>query len=252
MTTTIEATSIQPIARSEAERLAAAEYRRLVEQLRSLEGDDWTQPTDCPLWDVRAMAGHCVGMMADFTSLRSVLRRLVRATLAARQAGGPLVDSMTAQQVAEQAELSPADLIARAAALGPKAARWRTHAPAGVRRMPVQESVGGVPETWRMGFLLDTILTRDPWMHRVDIARATGRDLVLTAEHDGRLVADVVGEWARRHGQPFTLTLTGPAGGAFTAGGTPGEQITIDAVEFCRIVSGRAPGEGLLAQPVPF
>ena len=31
----------------------------------------------------------------------------------------------------------------------------------------------------------------------------------LTAGHDGRLVADVVTEWARRHGQPFTLTLTG-------------------------------------------
>ncbi len=64
-----------------------------------------------------------------------------------------------------------------------------------------------------MGYLLDVILTRDPWMHRVDIARATGRDLVLTPEHDGRIVADVVAEWARRHGQPFTLTLTGPAGG---------------------------------------
>jgi hypothetical protein len=57
-----------------------------------------------------------------------------------------------------------------------------------------------------MGYLLDTILTRDPWMHRVDIARATGRDMVLTADHDGRIVADVVAEWARRHGQPFTLT----------------------------------------------
>ena len=38
------------------------------------------------------------------------------------------------------------------------------------------------------------ILTRDTWMHRVDISRATGRDLVLTAEHDGRIVADVVDE----------------------------------------------------------
>jgi hypothetical protein len=116
--------------------------------------------------------------------------------------------------------------------------------------MPMKESVGGEPETWRIGFLLDTILTRDPWMHRVDIARATGIDLVLTSEHDGRIIADVVAEWARRHGQPFTLTLTGPAGGHYTAGA--GEDITIDAVEFCRILSGRAPGTGLLTQEVPF
>ena len=79
----------------------------------------------------------------------------------------------------------------------------------------MKEEVGGKQETWRMGYLLDVILTRDPWMHRVDIARATGREMVLTPEHDGRIIADVVAEWARRHGQPFTLTLTGPAGGEF-------------------------------------
>jgi len=115
----------------------------------------------------------------------------------------------------------------------------------------MKETVGpGRPETWRLGYLLDTILTRDPWMHRVHIARATGRDLMLTADHDGRIVADVVADWARRHGQPFTRILTGPAGGEFTAGA--GERITIDAVVFCRAISGRAPSSGLLSQEVPF
>jgi hypothetical protein len=102
-----------------------------------------------------------------------------------------------------------------------------------------------------MGYLLDVILTRDPWMHRVDIAHATGRDMELTPDHDGRIVADVVAEWARRHGKPFTLTLTGPAGGTYVAGDN-GEQITIDAVEFCRTLSGRVTGAGLLTQEVPF
>ncbi|MDX1382582.1 MAG: hypothetical protein R3190_03005, partial [Thermoanaerobaculia bacterium] len=45
--------------------------------------------------------------------------------------------------------------------------------------------------------LFDTILTRDTWMHRTDLAEATGRPLELTADHDGRIVADVVAEWAR-------------------------------------------------------
>lgn len=103
-----------------------------------------------------------------------------------------------------------------------------------------------------MGYLLHVILTRDPWMHRVDIARATGRELVLTPDHDGRIIADVVAEWARRHGQPFKLTLTGPAGGAFLSGDGAGERIAIDAVEFCRMLSGRAQGRGLLSQAVPF
>lgn len=102
-----------------------------------------------------------------------------------------------------------------------------------------------------MGYLLDVILTRDPWMHRVDIARATGREIELTPEHDGRIIADVVAEWARLHGTPVTLTLTGPAGGEYVAGEN-GEHITIDAVEFCRTLSGRATGIGLLTQEVPF
>ena len=92
---------------------------------------------------------------------------------------------------------------------------------------------------------------RAPWWHWVDLSRATGRELVLTADHDGRLIADVVAEWARRHGQPFTLHLTGPAGGTFT-NGVGGDEITLDAVEFCRTLSGRATGAGLLTQEVPF
>jgi hypothetical protein len=88
-------------------------------------------------------------------------------------------------------------------------------------------------------------------MHRIDATRATGAPLALDADHDGRIVADVVAEWARRHGQAFELTLTGPAGGRYRAG-TGGEQIEIDAVELCRTLAGRAPGEGLLGTVVPF
>lgn len=243
---------VSPINRTDAEALAATEYQRLAEQLRSLEADDWAQPTDCPLWDVRAMAGHCVGMLSDFTSLRAMMRRVYLAARAANQNGSARVDAMTALQVEEHAGLTPDELIAAIEHRGPEAARWRAGAPALLRAMPMTESVGGKPETWRMGFLLDTILTRDPWMHRVDIARATGRDLDLTPDHDGRIVADVVAEWARRHGRPLDLTLTGPAGGRFVAGDTTARQLTLDAVEFCRILSGRAPGSGLLAQQVPF
>jgi uncharacterized cupin superfamily protein len=74
---------------------------------------------------------------------------------------------------------------------------------------------------------------------------------VLTADHDGRIVADVVAEWARAHGRPYRLTLTGPAGGTWSAG-AGGAEVRLDAVEFCRVLSGRAEGTGLLAHAVPF
>jgi hypothetical protein len=94
-------------------------------------------------------------------------------------------------------------------------------------------------------------MNRDFWMHRVDLTRATGLKLVLTSEHDGVIVADVVNEWARAHGQAYKLILEGVAGGSF-AQGQRGEAIRLDAVEFCRVLSGRGHGAGLLSQKVPF
>lgn len=106
-------------------------------------------------------------------------------------------------------------------------------------------------EDWTRGYLIDVIHTRDPWLHRIDICRATGGELALTPDHDGRIVADVVAEWARRHGQPCTVVLDGPAGGIYTHG-EGGPQLHLDAVHFCRTLSGRAPAEGLLTHQVPF
>ena len=63
------------------------------------------------------------------------------------------------------------------------------------------------------------------------------------------LVADVVTEWAGRHGQPCTLRLSGPAGGRWEFG-SGGTEVSEDAVEFCRGVSGR--GEPALGTVVPF
>jgi len=239
------------ITRTEVESLAATEYVRQADQLRSLDDDDWTKPTVCELWDVRAMAGHNLGMMSDFSSFKRLMGRMFAARKATKASGVKMIDAMTAGQVADTAALSNDELVSRVDEMGPRAARWRSKAPWLFRKMPMKEQVGGKPETWRMGYLLHVILTRDPWMHRADIAVATGRHLVLTPEHDGRIVADVVAEWARRHGQPFSLTLGGPAGGDFVAG-EGGERIEIDAVEFCRVLSGRGSRSGLLAQEVPF
>lgn len=251
MMTATPVETIPPIARAEVEVLARTEYQRVGDQLRSLAPDVWTLPTDCPLWDVRAVVGHSTGMLATFTGYRTLVGAMRAATAAAKRSHGPMIDELTAQQVADHAGMSTSELIATVDDVGPRAARWRATRPALFRRMPMKEEVGGTQETWRMGYLLDVILTRDPWMHRVDIARATGREMVLTSQHDGRIIADVVAEWARRHGRPFTLTLTGPAGHVFVSG-EDGEEITIDAVEFCRTLAGRATGHGLLGQQVPF
>ena len=96
----------------------------------------------------------------------------------------------------------------------------------------------------RLGYLIDLIYLRDAWMHRVDTARATGRDLELTADHDGRIVADVVAEWARRHGQPFTLELTGPRRRQLHVTVRAATRLALDAVEFCCLLAGRCQSTG--------
>ena len=172
--------------------------------------------------------------------------------IAAARAGGG-IDALTAVQVRRTSGLSRQEVVDRFAAVAPHAVRGRRRQSRLVGRftLPEEQVVGSSTERWRIGFLLDVVLTRDTWMHRMDIARATGREPVLTAEHDGALVADVVAEWAQRHGRPYELRLTGPAGGTWSAGAA-GERLDLDAVDFCRILSGRGAGSGLLAEQVPF
>jgi uncharacterized protein (TIGR03083 family) len=233
--------------RDTAMRLAATEYGRYLGQLRTLDEADWARPTDCTLWDVRAMAGHCLGMAEFAASLPTFVRQNQTAT----RRGGVFIDALTDLQVQERRDLTPAQLIARYADVAARAVRGRRRRSALIGRLPMPgaETVNGAPERWTFGYLFETILTRDTWMHRVDTARATGRELVLTPDHDGVIVADVVAEWVGRHEQPCTLTLTGPAGGRW---GTGGPELELDAIEFCRLLSGRGHGEGLLGVEVPF
>ena len=237
------------LARPVAMRLAAAEYQRFIEVLASLSPDDWSKPTECPGWDVRAMAAHALGMAELAASIREQLRQVKIAT----KRGGVFLDALTSLQVEERAGMNPAQILARYRRIAPKASRGRRLTPRLIRRrtMPQLQIVGDHEEPWTIGYLVDVILTRDPWMHRVDISRATGAIPVLTPEHDGVLVANVVQEWAQRHGLPFELKLAGPAGGSWSIG-AGGESIEADAVQFCRFVSGRAAGEGLLTTQVPF
>ncbi len=241
---------IPPIDRAEAMRLAEAEDDRFVAFLRTLQADDWHQQTDCDRWDVQAMVAHVLGAAKDYSTLPRTVRSQVAGARLARKLGlSEPLDGVNERQVRNHAELGPAELIEELELWAPRLRAARRRFPRPLRRMPL--SAMGL--RFRLGQLIDVILTRDVWMHRVDISRATGRPLELDAAHDGRLVADVVADWAGRHGAAFDLVLTGPAGGHFV-GGEPAEREhhELDAVEFCRIVSGRSSGPGLLEQKVVF
>lgn len=244
--------------RAIAMRLAATEYERYGDLLADLAPADWSAPTDCPGWDVRTMAAHNLGMARMAASFAEMIRQQIKADRRARQSGEALVDALTAIQVAERTSFTAAEIVADYRRTEPRAARGRRRRPGWFRRarLPGAQRVNDVEEPWTFGFVIDIILTRDCWMHRVDTSRATGRDPVLTADHDGIIVADVVAEWSSRYRPAGSLVLTGPAGGTWTFA-DPGESITLDAVEFCRILSGRpatraADAAALHGTEVPF
>ncbi len=252
MTATATAiTDISKLGHDEFMALAATEYERTLDLLRALEPAAWeTHVPDCPAWNVRQLMCHQLGAAESHASVREAMRQDRAAKRTAKARGMDYIDAWTANQVEARGHLSPDEIVAAAEEVFGRALRGRTKTPALIRRVPMKfpEPIG---RRMPLGYLIDTIGNRDMWMHRVDISRAVGRDLVITPDHDGRLVADVVKEWADLHGEPFDLVLTGPAGGHYV-GGEGGEAIEIDAVEFCRILSGRDEGTGLLDQPVPF
>ncbi|MBK5267329.1 MAG: hypothetical protein JJE47_07825 [Acidimicrobiia bacterium] len=147
-------------------------------------------------------------------------------------------------QVQDHQHLSPKQLIEQLRAVAPKAVAGRRKTPGLMRRVKVANPAGG---KMTIGHLMDRVYTRDQWLHRIDISRAVGREPRLTPDHDGRLIADAVEEWAKVDNAPFVLELTGPAGGTFRSG-QGGRQLRLDAVDFCLQVSGRR--ESQLAQIV--
>ncbi len=237
------------IRRPEARVLAEEEFRRVADLIGSLSTAEWALPTDCEAWDVRKVALHVLGSGDAQASFPQFLHQLRRGVPLNKEIDSHhWVDGMNELQIRERAHLSNEEIAAQLAAIGPKAVtgRWRTPPPMRYLPIPFGPPIGWTP----LKYLLDVGFTRDVWAHRIDICGATGREMHLTADHDGRLVADIVAEWASIHDQAFELVLEGPAGGKFSHG-EGGERVDIDAIDFIRVLSGRLPGSGVLAQPLP-
>jgi uncharacterized protein (TIGR03083 family) len=245
----VDVDAIPVLEHREAMALAETEFARSIAILQQLSPEDWGRTTICSQWDVQSMVAHVVGMAEAQASYKQFAHDF---RVARKRDGGAMIDALNACQVRDRADQSPRQLTDRLTRIAGKAVRTRRRSPALMRRMVrLRQDPPFGAERWRYGFLVDTIFTRDTWMHRLDISRATGRDMELTAPHDGRLVAGVVAEWAHRHGEPFTLVLRGPAGGRWHAG-NGGPVLDLDALDFCWTVAGRTPGQGLLTTPVPF
>ncbi len=248
--TATDVTTIPRIKHAEAMQIAAEENRRFGAALRALAPADWAQSTDCTRWDVKALVAHVIGSAAGQASPREFFRQV--------RTGKPIVaeigaqywwDGMNELQVRERTDRSTGELIAEWDEAAQKGLRARCKLPRLIARLPLLNlpaPVGRQP----LAYLFDIGFTRDVWMHRIDLTHATATEFGADSAHDGRIVADIVAEWAGTHGEPFSLDLTGPAGGQYAAG-SGGEHLSLDAIEFCRILAERVHGDGILAHPLP-
>ncbi len=248
--TAIRVEGIAPIDHKEGMVLAETEYRRYTDMLGQLRPEDWAVQTVNTDWTVKQLTQHVLGFAESNASFRVFVKAMragkKRATV---KNYDHFIHGMNEVQVEEREHLSTDELVGQWKSTWPKALKGRRHFPPFMRPVPLD--FGPVIGRKPMGsYLMDVVFTRDTWMHRIDTCRAVGLAPVLTHEHDGRLIEDMVAEWTKLYDLSITLHLEGPAGGTYVRG-TGDEELTIDAVEWIWTLSGRGTGDGLLKKELP-
>lgn len=230
---------IEPLQRRRSADVLDAELAAFREVVSTLDADDWGRPTDSAGWSVRHVVAHVAGQFEELARIGTFLRRL---RVAKRRYPQQIaLDGHNQVQLDELVSKSPAELTAHLDRFGPKGVAAIRRMPGFVRRLP---STLFFPEPplpdRRLSYLFDVLTARDTWLHRFELARATGRDFG-PRPHDTEVVAQVVRDlqhgWS---GPPFELTLTGPAGGVWVVGtgSSPGRQ-SADALAAMLHLSGR-------------
>jgi uncharacterized protein (TIGR03083 family) len=241
-----DAARIEPLTRGRAADITAAELTAFHKLVAALGQADFDQPTHNTGWRVRDVVAHVAGQYEELARIVTFLRRL--RTGRRRYPDRIVLDAHNQVQIDELAGLPPAELVARLGRYGPAGMRAVRRIPGLVRRLPSTLFFPEPPLPDKtLGYLFDVLTSRDTWMHRLDIARATGRPFTV-GEHDRYIVAQVLRDLGRRWGGPaVTLELTGPAGGVWTVGtGATVDTVRADTVEVMLHLSGR-PGLTLAA-----
>ncbi len=229
---------IPAVTADEAYRLMQTALSRFLALVETLDPDDWDKPTACTGWSVRDILAHQAGGYASGTSYREMIRQGRNKP----KPGQLIEDAINAFQLQERAGKSPAELIEELREVGPVAAKkWAYQ----FRLAKLISLPHPVVEKLSFRYLMWIIHSRDTWMHRLDICRATGREFEQTREQDGRIVelvmVDVADVLARKFDSPALIfELTGIAGGTWKIGkGEPAATICMDVLDFNIFASGR-------------
>lgn len=237
-TTFMNAVNIPYVDADEAYRLLQTELERLLALVETLEPDDWKQPTACSAWNVRDMLAHQAGGYASGTGYKEMFRQYRNKPKSDQLPE----DAVNEFQLQERADKSPAELIAELRRVGPVAAKKWAYQFRLFKLVSIPHPDAG---KLSLRHLMWVTHSRDTWMHRLDICRATGREFKQTREHDSRIaelvMLDVADCLSRKYNGPaLVFELTGLAGGTWKIGaGDPAATITMDVLDFNIFASGR-------------
>lgn len=252
------ASDIPALGRAEAMAMATVELDLFVQLLESLDPEDWQKPTACTLWDVRQMVAHVAATAAGLAQRSEFMRQgSPSAQRPYRKQGLDKLDAMNQLGVDDRAGRTHAELIGELREFTPRAIAIRRKLPGPLRALPIPLGLAfPFGKVWiRLGYLTDLIMTRDMWIHRLDICRATDRQMVLSPEHDGRMTALVMRDLASRltsklDGRSVSYELSGPAGGSWRIGRAPEPAATLrmDALDFHWLAAARATADEVRRQ----
>jgi uncharacterized protein (TIGR03083 family) len=243
------AVQIPYVTADEAHQLLAVAFGRFMALAESLNDNDWDRPTACTAWSVRDILAHQAGGYATGAGYTEMFRQLMN-----KPAPGQLPeDAMNARQLAKRAGRTPAELLAELRRVGPSGIQKWSYQFRFAKLWGIPHGVAG----WlTIRHLMWVIHSRDTWMHRLDICRATGRPFEQTADHDGRIVALVMRDVGkalapRLDGKALLFHLTGTSGGDWQVGsGAPAAAVQMDALDFNIFASGRFTREEALERAV--
>jgi uncharacterized protein (TIGR03083 family) len=237
-TTFSETTSIPYVSSDEAYSLLKTELGRFMALIENLDPGDWYKPTACTAWNIRDMVAHQAGGYASGTGYKEMLRQGRNQP----KPGQLIEDAINEFQLKERADKSPEELIDELRQVGPIASQKWAHQFRAAKLISLPHPIAG---KLSMRHLMLVIHSRDTWMHRLDICRATGHKFEQTSNHDGRIAAlvmlDVVDVLARKYSGPaLVFDLSGIAGGTWKIGkGEPAATIGMDVLDFNIFASGR-------------
>jgi uncharacterized protein (TIGR03083 family) len=223
--------------RQQALATLTAELDTFQQLVASLHDDDWPKPTASHGWSVKDLVAHVAGQFEEQARFGTFRRRLREGKR--RYPDRIALDAHNQYQIDELSGLSTGELKAHLAEHVPPALKAIRRAPWFVRRMP---STLFFPEPplpdRRMSYLFDVLTSRDTWMHRLEIADATGRPFTVDG-HDldvvDRVMEDLAQAWT---GPGLKIELTGAIKGIWSLGTDP-EATSADGLTLMRHLSGR-------------